>query len=259
MSTLPGKIALVTGAAGGIGRATAELFAEHGVKALVLLDTDSDGLHTTAHALHMQRPALPVHVALADISRTDELARTLRPLLQAAGRVDVLVNSAGIAGENEPEDADLWHRIIDVNVNGTYHATLEALAVMPDGGRIVNVASILGRYGRMRNTAYCASKHAVLGFTKALALDLALRRITVNAVLPGSVDTPMFHRELALEAQRAGLPPEQLLRSTRKKVPLRRLVAAREVAQLITFLASDRAAAITAQSYVIDGGTLMGA
>ncbi len=259
MTTLDGRIALVTGAAGGIGLATAELFAERGVERLVLVDNQADALATAAHALRTQWPALAVQACCADTTRPDQLADSLRPLLQAGGRVDLLVNSAGIAQENEPEDTALWHRIIDVNLNGTYHATLEALALMPDGGRIVNVASILGRYGRMRNTAYCASKHAVLGFTKALALDLALRRITVNAVLPGSVDTPMFHRELALEAQRAGMPPEQLLRSTRKKVPLRRLVAAREVAQLIAFLASDEAAAITAQSYVIDGGTLMGA
>jgi len=254
-----GKIALVTGAAGGIGRATAEVFAERGAEALVLLDRDAPALEAAAQALRDAAPATAMRTCVADIADRAGLARALRPLLQEAGRVDVLANCAGIAQENEPEDADLWHRILDVNLNGTYHATLEALALMPDGGRIVNVSSILGRYGRIRNTAYCAAKHAILGFTKSLALDLALRRITVNAVLPGSVDTPMFRHELALEAEKVGLPAEQLLRSTRKKVPLRRLVEAREVAQLIAFLASDEAAAITAQSYVIDGGLMMGA
>ncbi len=253
------KFALVTGAAGGIGRATAQLLAERGAAALVLLDLDAQGLRETAEALGAARPGLALHCCAADIADRAALERALRPTLKALGRVDVLANCAGMARQNEPEDEELWRRIIDVNVNGTYHVTLEALSVMPDGGRIVNVSSVLGRYGRARNTAYCASKHAILGFTKSLALDLALRRITVNAVLPGSVDTPMFHREIALEAERVGVPPEQLLRSTRKKVPLRRLVQAREVAQLIVFLASDDASAITAQSYVIDGGSTMGA
>lgn len=255
--SLNGKIALVSGAASGIGRATAELLAERGIQALVLLDLQAGPLQAVAEALQAQGTA--VFSCVADIADRAALAQALRPALQQAGRIDLLTNCAGIAQENAPEQEDVWHRVIDVNVNGTYHVTLEALACMPDGGRIVNVSSILGRYGRIRNTAYCASKHAILGFTKSLALDLALRRITVNAVLPGSVDTPMFRRELALEAEKVGLPPEQLLRSTRKKVPLRRLVEAREVAQLIAFLASDEAAAITAQSYVIDGGLMMGA
>ncbi len=256
--TFKGKTALITGAAGGIGSATARLLHERGVAALVLLDTDAGALQQLYADLNEIGGAAQIIPCVADISDRIVLGRALQPALNRLGKIDVLVNSAGIACENEPDEYEIWQRIIDVNVHGTYHVTLEALAVMPDGGRIINVSSVLGRYGRIRNSAYCTSKHALLGFTKSLALDLALRRITVNAVLPASVDTPMFRRELALEAEKVGVPAGQLLRSTRKKIPLRRLIDSSEVASLIAFLASDQAAAITAQSYVIDGGMMFG-
>lgn len=252
------KSALVSGAGNGIGAATARWLRDKGYGTLVLLDLSPQAVERVAEELRGGDDAPRIFCCTADISRRDALQAALRPVLAEIGRIDLLVNSAGIADENEPEQADIWQRVLDVNLNGTYHVTLEALNAMPDGGRIVNVSSVLGRAGKRRNTAYCTSKHALLGFTKSLALDLAPRRITVNAVLPAWIDTPMLRHEVTLQADSLGLPPEQLLRNARKQIPLRRFLAAREVASLIGFLASDDAAGITAQSYTIDGGFTCG-
>lgn len=257
--TFQGKTALVTGAGHGIGAATARLLRQRNIAALVLLDLAPEALDSLATELVQGADAPTVICCTADISDRTALKAALRPALTQLGHIDILVNSAGISTENEPEQDDIWHRVLDVNLHGTYYVTLAALEVMPDGGRIINVSSILGRAGNVRNTAYCTSKHALLGFTKSLALDLALRKITVNAVLPAWIDTPMLRRGLSVQAEMGGTDLNQLLRNARKKVPLRRLLESEEVASLIAFLASDEAAAITAQSHVIDGGFSCGA
>ena len=172
--------------------------------------------------------------------------------------VDVLVNSAGICNENEPEDLHNWHKVISVNLNGTFYVTSLCLALMPDRGRIINMSSILGRAGKVRNTAYCASKHGIVGMTKALALDLASRQITVNAILPAWIDTPMLQGELATQAAIAGLTQEQIVRNAKKKLPMRRFIQSEEVAAMVRYLASPEAGGVTAQSLVIDGGVGLG-
>lgn len=252
------KIALVTGAGNGIGAATARLLCEREVHTLILLDLSADAIDKLASDLKASGSATRVLCCAADISNRAALRSALKPLVATAGKIDILVNSAGIADENEPEEADIWHRVLNVNVHGTYYATIEALEAMPDGGRIVNVASILGRAGNVRNTAYCTSKHAMLGFTKSLALDVASRKITVNAVLPAWVDTPMLRREIALQAEKIGAEIDQMMRNARKKIPLRGLVQSDEVAAMIGYLVSDAAASVTAQSFTIDGGFTCG-
>lgn len=170
----------------------------------------------------------------------------------------MLVNSAGICNENEPEDLHNWHKVISVNLNGTFYVTSLCLALMPDRGRIINMSSILGRAGKVRNTAYCASKHGIVGMTKALALDLASRQITVNAILPAWIDTPMLQGELATQAAIAGLTQEQIVRNAKKKLPMRRFIQSEEVAAMVRYLASPEAGGVTAQSLVIDGGVGLG-
>jgi NAD(P)-dependent dehydrogenase (short-subunit alcohol dehydrogenase family) len=258
-SSFEGKTALVTGASQGIGAATATMLCNEGISSLILLDINAEALSTLVSDLQRGSDPPEIVQCVADISKRDALRDSLLPAISRFGKVDILVNNAGIADENEPEQEDIWRRVIDVNLHGTYYVTMEALRAMPDGGRIVNVSSVLGRAGHVRNTAYCSSKHALLGFTKGLALDLALRKITVNAVLPGWVDTPMLHQGLQEQANKSGADLQQILRKAKRQVPLRRLVSSDEVAAMICFLASPGAAALTAQSYVVDGGALCGA
>lgn len=246
---------LITGAAKGIGRAVAERFATEPGAHLVLLDRDLD---TLRQWLAERPPVASVESHGADIADLDGLRALFDDLGRRLGHVHVLVNSAGICNENEPDDLDNWHKVIAVNLHGTFYVTSLCLPLMPRQGRIINMASILGRAGKVRNTAYCASKHGIVGMTKALALDLASRQITVNAVLPAWIDTPMLRQELAVQAGISGLSEAEIQRNAKKKLPLRRFIESEEVAALVSYLASPEAGGVTAQSLVLDGGVGLG-
>ncbi|MBV4460446.1 SDR family oxidoreductase [Pseudomonas sp. COR58] len=248
---------LITGAAKGIGRAVAEAFAADAGNRLILLDLDLPQLQGWLDA-QPQRIRAQVQTHRADIADLPAMETLFKALGKQVAQVDVLVNSAGICNENGPDDLLNWHRVISVNLNGTFYVTSLCLPLMPDGGRIINMSSILGRAGKVRNTAYCASKHGIVGMTKALALDLAPRRITVNAILPAWIDTPMLQGELATQAAMAGLTQEQILRNAKKKLPMRRFIESEEVAAMVSYLASPQAGGVTAQSLVIDGGVGLG-
>ena len=248
---------LITGAAKGIGRAVAENFAAEAGNRLILLDLDLAELQRWVDERQEQIKAR-VETHAANIADLPAMQAFFKNLGSQVEYVDVLVNSAGICNENEPEDLHNWHKVISVNLNGTYYVTSLCLALMPDRGRIINMSSILGRAGKVRNTAYCASKHGIVGMTKALALDLASRQITVNAILPAWIDTPMLQGELATQAAIAGLTQEQIVRNAKKKLPMRRFIQSEEVAAMVRYLASPEAGGVTAQSLVIDGGVGLG-
>jgi len=254
---LSGKHIAITGAAQGIGAAVARMAAPEAA-ALVLLDYNADALEQAAQACRAAGEA-EIHCCVVDVADREAVREALGGLAQRLGRIDGLVNNAGVADENEPDNDKVWDRVIGINLHGTYNTTLAVLPYLADGGRVVNVASILGRAGQVRNTAYCASKHGIVGFTKSLALDLAPRKITVNAILPAWVDTPMLRGELARQAALIGSETAQMLRNARRNIPLRRLVEADETAALVRFLLSDAAAAITAQGITIDAGFMCGA
>ncbi len=182
--------AVVTGATRGIGRAVADCLAAEGWTVLTLARQRVDG---NPHAF-----------TVCDVADVASVAAAFAPL----ERIDALVNCAGIAGANRLDGDDaLWHAIIASNLHGTYHTCKAASPKLPDGtGRIVNIASVLGLRGVPDQTAYCAAKHGVVGFTRALALALAPRGITVNALCPGWVDTEMAHQryvELGIDAKQA--------------------------------------------------------
>jgi ketoreductase len=171
----------------------------------------------------------------------------------------VLVNNAGVGGGLPIHEADSagWRRILDTNVWGTFLVTREAVPMLHDGGRIVSISSVLGRFGVPGYTAYCASKHAVIGFTRALALELADRGITVNAICPGWVDTEMAAQGMQLGASAMGITFDAFKKQAMEKVPIGRMIQPGEVAQLVKFLASPQASAITGQTYNICGGQTM--
>ncbi len=222
---------MVTGGTRGIGRAVAERLALEGWDVLVL----------ARHAA-----ASPHRLALCDVAD----ARAVHGVFARLDRVDALVNCAGIAGANRLDgDDSLWHAIVGSNLHGTYHCCKAVLPLLPDEtGRIVNIASVLGLRGVPDQTAYCAAKHGVVGFTRALALAVAPRGITVNALCPGWVDTEMAvkrYAELGITAEQAA-----------SGVPTGRIASAAEVADAVVWLLRPEARGITGHALPIDGGGL---
>lgn len=236
-----GRVVLVTGGSRGIGRACVEAFTRAG-----------DIVVATATTAAGAAAAQP-HLAMAcDVRDTNAVQRCVAASVARFGRLDVVINNAGIAGENSlvpADDDERWFEIIDVNLHGTYRVCKAALPHLPDGtGRILNVGSTLSLRGVPEQSAYCAAKHAVLGFTRALALKVASRGITVNAICPGWTETDMMNqraRELGVDAASLGAG-----------VPIGRATSPDEVAAMAVYLASPAASSVTGQALVIDGGSL---
>jgi len=226
------QIAVVTGGTRGIGRAIAARLA-------------ADGYRVIVAARH-------VPVDCAEEFRACDVtdAAAVHGLFAGLARIDALVNSAGLAGANALDDDDaLWHAIVTSNLHGTYYCCKAALPLLPDcRGRIVNIASVLGLRGVADQTAYCAAKHGVVGFTRALALALAPRGITVNAICPGWVDTEMARQRFS----ELGITPE----TAAAGVPTGRIVTPEEVADAVAWLLRPEARSITGNALPIDGGGL---
>jgi NAD(P)-dependent dehydrogenase (short-subunit alcohol dehydrogenase family) len=225
------KHAIITGGTRGIGAAVADRLAAEGWATLVLARHPG----ATAHRF-----------AACDVADPDAVRR----VFAAQTRVDALINCTGIAGANRLDDDDtLWHAIISSNLHGTYHTCKAVLPLLPDGtGRIVNMASVLGLRGVPDQTAYCAAKHGVVGFTRALALALAPRGITVNALCPGWVATDMAaqrYAELGITEQQAAAG-----------VPTGRITSSAEIADAVVWLLRPEARNITGHALPIDGGGL---
>jgi NAD(P)-dependent dehydrogenase (short-subunit alcohol dehydrogenase family) len=234
------KVVLVTGGSRGMGLAMVEHFKSAGFKVAACATT-----------LEGARRGAPDFAFECDVARREAVKAGILETKQALGKIDVLVNNAGFGGANslDPSDDDsLWERIIDVNLNGTYYFSKYTLPWMPDGGRIINIASVLALKGVPDATAYCAAKHAVLGLTRSMAHAVALRRITVNVICPGWTRTDMARDRMA----ELGMEESRLKTS----VPLGRFIEPLEIAQMAAYLASEAASGVTGQSFIIDGGVL---
>jgi 3-hydroxybutyrate dehydrogenase len=250
-----GRRVLVTGASRGIGYGIAAAFAKAGADLAILAD---DPQVTEAAARLSAAYGHLVEAHLCDITDADAVARTVGGL----GRLDVLVNNAGLERitplfDDDPATVALFRRILDINVTGSFLVTRAAAPHMGEGGRVILTASVWGKSAVAEFSAYCASKHAVIGLTRSLAHELAPRGITVNAVCPGWVRTEASLRSLKVMSERAGRSEQSMLDDILAGQVLGGLMEPEDVAPLYLFLASDAAASITGQSYGIDRGEIM--
>lgn len=251
MDRLKGKVAIVTGAATGIGEATAVLFAEEGAQ-VVVVDREPSG---DAVAQRIVQQGGSARFAQADISKEDEVRAAVAVAERTYGRLDILVNNAAafVFKGLDASPAD-WHRSLDVNVIGTSLCARYAAEAMKKsgGGAIVNLASVSSFVAQPRFMTYNATKAAIVNMTRCMALDLAPDNIRVNCVCPGTIRTSASDRHMA----HAGISEEQFLAENAPLHLLNRIGQPREVAYAILFLASDEASFITAESLVVDGGYL---
>jgi 3alpha(or 20beta)-hydroxysteroid dehydrogenase len=252
MGKLDGRVVLVTGAARGQGEQEARLFRAEGAEVVV-----ADVLDDQGAALAEEIGALYAHL---DVGREDDWRSVLRAAQDAYGRLDGLVNNAGILRFNTLVDTPLdeFMQVVQVNQVGCFLGVKTAAPVLADGGTIVNTASYTAVTGMAAVGSYAATKHAILGLTRVAALELAPRGIRVNAMCPGAVDTAMSNPSL-LDPD---ADPEETSKALdglyRKLVPLGRVGRPEEVARLALFLTSDDSSYITGQPFVIDGGWLAG-
>jgi NAD(P)-dependent dehydrogenase (short-subunit alcohol dehydrogenase family) len=246
------KVAIITGASRGIGLAIARKFHQEGAT-VVLCGRTLDALKHQEVEFGRER-CLALQV---DIRDSRNVHNAVAEAVARFGKIDFVINNAGISGVTsiDAEDTAQWVDIVTTNLIGSYYVTRSASPHIPDGGRIVMMSSVLGKFGVPGYTAYCSSKTALIGFTRALALELAPRKITVNALCPGWVDTDMAWDGMKTIAANAGISVEEFHRKAMAAVPLGKMVQPEEVAGLTAFLCSDAGKNITAQAISICGGS----
>lgn len=246
--SMDGRVAIITGSARGIGRAIAEKFAFLGAN-IVVADIRIEEATTTSAEIAQTsgKKALPLEVNVSDLTSVNTMVENT---IKTFGHVDILVNNAGITRDTlimRMEEAD-WDAVMNVNLKGVFNCSKAVIRSMMKQryGRIVNISSVSGQAGQIGQTNYSASKAGVIGFTKALAREVATRQITVNAIAPGFIPTALTN-DL----------PEDLKESIIKYTPLGRMGKPEEIAAAVVFLASEEASYITGQVLAVDGGMIM--
>jgi ketoreductase len=255
---LSNRIALVTGGGSGIGKSIALQMAKNGAKVAIAARGREPIERTAEESRKLGLPMLPIQM---DIRKKTDVERGVAAIVAAWGAINILVNNAGISGLSligDPSDGK-WYDVIDTNLNGMYLVTKTVLKHMPDhsAGRVINISSVLGKFGVPGYTAYCTAKHGVIGFTRALALEIVSRGITVNTICPGWVDTEMASLGINETAALQGITAEEFKAQAVAAVPIKRFLDADEVAEFVCYIASDMAKGITGQAMNICGGQTM--
>lgn len=252
------QIAWVTGAGKGIGEAIAYALADQGLRVAVAARTQAD-VERVAGAI--QARGGEARAVVCDVTRPDSIAAAVADIRQALGPITVLVNNAGAAQSHKfiGHDDALWQRMLDVNLNSVYHVTKAVVPMMVAAkwGRIINIASIASKVGGKYIAAYTAAKHGVLGLTRALALELVGDNITVNAICPGYVDTPLTDFAVATITSKTRLTEAEARATLEKTTPQNRLITSEEVAALAVMLVGENARGINGQAINVDGGAVM--
>jgi NAD(P)-dependent dehydrogenase (short-subunit alcohol dehydrogenase family) len=251
VSALDGKAALVTGGGSGLGRASAIALARAGATVTVA-DVNEDGGKETA-ALVYEEAGGDAEFVRADVTRPDDVAAMVDQAVARWGHLDCALNNAGMTGASAPTadyELDDWNRAIALNLTGVFLCLkYELPAMLERGGSIVNMASGAGLVGFPGLPAYVASKHGVVGLTKAAALEYASQGVRINAICPGSTRTPM------LEGFMGG--DEQVERMMTRAVPLGRLGVPSEIAEAVVWLCSDAASFVVGHALAVDGGSVI--
>lgn len=257
VKSLAGKRAVITGASRGIGAATARMLAEAGC-AVVLTARSAPQVEELAEQLrdsHFSARAIG-----CDVSDPEQVAELCRQAHNWLGGIDILVNNAGVASSAPLARTTLeeWNRLFAINATGVFLCTQAFLPgmVAAGWGRVINIASVAGKMGAPYISAYAASKHAVIGFTRCIALEVARRGVTVNAICPGYVDTPMTDASVSNIVAKTGQSEDEAKALLERLSPQGRLFSPEEVAYQVLSLCDPRAGGINAQSIVLDGGTV---
>ncbi len=256
--SLEGRGAVVTGGGRGIGAAVARALALEGAAVVVAARTQTEIAAVAAELTAEGRSAWAVTCDVTDPASVARLAREARRQLE---RADILVNNAGIAHSAPLHALELhdWNRLFAVNATGTFLCTQAFVPAMIESawGRVINVASVAGLSGARYIAAYAASKHAVIGFTRSIAAEVAAKGVTVNAVCPGYVDTAMTRESVERIAGKTGLTGDRALDAILESTPQRRLITPDEVAHAVVALCAEGARGINGQALVMDGGGLL--
>lgn len=254
---LAGRKALVTGGGRGIGAEIARRLAKAGADVAVSARTREE---IEAVADQLRGDGHEAAAIAADVADPGQLRALVAAATQRFGQIDILVNNAGVADAAPLPKIGLedWNRMLAVNATGVFLLTQALLPPMAERGwgRVINVASVAGRQGAPYIAAYCASKHAVVGFTRAIAVEYAARGVTVNAVCPGYVDSPMTEETIRKISQRTGRSPDEAREILEGRSPQRRLFRPEEVAHLVVTLCAEEAGGVTGQAIVLDGGAV---
>ena len=252
MNRLKDKVAIITGGAQGIGKATAKLLLDHGAK-VMLVDIKENELKNTVKELSSP----DVVYCLADVSKTKDVQNYVSQTLAALGKIDIFFNNAGIEGKVFPiidYPEDLFDKIIQVNVKGVWLGCQYVIPKMTNGGSVIITSSVAGLKGFSGLGAYVASKHAEIGIMRTAALEFANRNIRVNSIHPGPVHTRMMR---SIEKELSADNPIEAQKGFEALIPFERYAETKEIGELVLFLASDESKYITGTTQVIDGGMMM--